>query len=189
MKLQGKVESVFVGSDPSVEKLVRDELEINFEGVVGDRHSGFTRGSGSSTPEHTRDTTIRNDRQWSAVSLEDLVIAASNMGIPSIEPGWIGANFAVSGIPDFSLLPKGSRLIFPNHTVLVVEDENHPCTGAGGSVASKYPDRNLKPNDFPKAAVHRRGILGVVEHPGIIRPNDTFELLVYEPKAYSLPTA
>src|SRR5262245_29918668 len=124
MKLQGKVESVFVGSDSAVEKLVRDALEMTFEGVVGDRHGGYTRKSGSDHPEHERGTVIRNDRQWSAVSLEDLVIAAANMGIPVIEPGWIGANFAVSGVPDFSLLPKGTRLIFPDRAVLVVEDEN-----------------------------------------------------------------
>ena len=37
----------------------------------------------------------------------------------------------VEGIPEFSLLPKGTKLLFPSGAVLLVEGYNPPCAEMG----------------------------------------------------------
>ena len=51
--------------------------------------------------------------------------------------------------------------------------ENDPCTIAGGMIADVH---GITPHSFPKAALHKRGVTGWVEHPGEIRPGDTLEI-------------
>ena len=161
--------------------------ESGLEGIIGDKHAGFTRASDSQTPEYQRGTLIRNNRQWSAVSPEELSLIAESMGIPFIDPAWLGANLALSGIPNLTELPKGTKLRFPEETVLLIEGENMPCTGPGEVIASKYPEKGLKANSFPKAAFGKRGLIGVVERPGIIKLNDVVTVQIYQPKMFSLP--
>lgn len=130
-----------------------------------------------------------NDRQWSAVSPEELEAIARAMGIPCIDPGWLGANLALIGIPNLTKLPEGTRLVFPEHAILLVKGENLPCTGPGEIIATKYPDKGLKANQFPKAAIGRRGLVGTVEEPGngIIRLHDIVMVQVHQPQMYSIP--
>jgi hypothetical protein len=47
--------------------------------------------------------------------------------------------------------------------------ENNPCTIAGALVGDRYGTR---PEAFPKAAIHRRGVTGWVERPGRIAVGD-----------------
>jgi MOSC domain-containing protein YiiM len=110
------------------------------------------------------------------------------MGIDHIDPGWVGANLAFTGISNLMLLPKGTKLIFPSGAVLVVEAENMPCVGAGRVIASKYPDHNLMPNRFPKAAMHKRGLVGVIERAGTVRVGDSVTVEIYEAAGYPLLT-
>ncbi|MBV9349746.1 MAG: MOSC domain-containing protein [Patescibacteria group bacterium] len=188
MKLEGRVDSVY-RSENGVEKYPQQFIEVDLEGILGDSHAGFSRSAGGRKSErrYPRGTKIRNYRQWSAVSIEELAIIAENMGIPSIDPGWIGANVALRGVPEFTQLPKGSTFAFPEKAVLLVEEANLPCTAPGDVIGSKYSGRNFRPNLFPKAAMGRRGLVGVVERPGIIRIDDVVIVEVYEPKIYSLP--
>lgn len=187
MKIKAVVSSVYLGQKGMLEKLPKDSIEVNLEGVVGDTHYGFTKPADSRNKEYVRGTEMRNDRQWSAVSLEELSIIAKEMGVPEINAGWIGSNFAVSGVDDFTKLPKGTKLIFPKDVVLVVEDENKPCIEPGKVISSKYPDLNIKPGLFPKAAIGKRGLIGVIERPGVITIGDEVTINVYKPKSYSLP--
>ena len=70
--------------------------------------------------------------------------------------------------------------------VLVVEAENMPCVGPGKVIASKYPDYNLSPNRFPKAAMHKRGLVGVIEHAGVVHVGDPVTVEIYEAVGYPL---
>lgn len=186
MNLQGTVQALYIGDGSSLEKTPCDMLEFNFEGIVGDKHAGYFKKADARNPEYKRGTLMRNDRQWSAVAPDELAETAQAMGIERIDPAWLGANLAFSGIPHFTLLPKGTKLIFPSGAVLVVEAENEPCVGPGKVVASKYPDQNVTPNRFPKAAIHKRGLVGVVERVGIVRVGDVVTVQVYEAEPYPL---
>lgn len=187
MRLEARVESLYVGDNSGLEKTPQPFLEVNLEGIVGDKHAGFTKGADSRNREYLRGSEMRNDRQWSAVSPEELAVIAELMGIPQIDSGWIGANLALAGISNLTELPKGSKLVFPEDAVLLVEGENMPCVGPGEVIAAKYPDSGLKASQFPKAAYGRRGLVGVVERPGIIKLQDVVTVQVYQPKVYSIP--
>jgi MOSC domain-containing protein YiiM len=184
MNLEGRIEALYVGSAPGPEKIPQPALEVTLEGIVGDKHAGLSRRANVDYPEYTPGTPVRNSRQWSAVSPEELALVAAALGIPYIDPAWLGANLSISGIPKLTTLPKGSKLLFPEGAGLVV---NAPCTSPGEVIASKYPEKELKANLFPKAAYHKRGLVGMVECAGIIRAGDVIRVQVYEPKMYVLP--
>ena len=79
-------------------------ITLNFAGIVGDCHSGLTRKSDSRTLRlYRRDTDIRNVRQLSLLSVEELAEVAAAMDIPEVKPEWVGANLVTSGIPDLTL--------------------------------------------------------------------------------------
>ena len=187
MKVQAIIESLYIGKKAVLEKLPQDSIEVTLTGIVSDSHSGFTKPADSRNHEYPRGSEMRNDRQWSAVSPEELSIIAQLMGVPKIDPGWIGANLSLSGIPNLTNLPKGTKLIFPKDAVLLVEAENLPCVGPGKVIASKYPELGIKPSAFPKAAIGKRGLVGVVERQGTIMLKDVVLVKVYEPIIYSLP--
>ncbi len=180
MTLQGHVDALYLGDAKGLEKSPCESLEFTFEGIFGDKHAGFTKKADARNPEYKRGTLMRNDRQWSAVAPDELAEAARLMGVDHIDPAWVGANLSFTGIPNFTLLPKGTKLIFPSGAVLVVEAENAPCIGPGRIIVAKYPDLKLSPNRFPKAAIHKRGLVGVVERAGIVRVGDAVMVQVYE---------
>ncbi len=186
MNLEGYVQALYVGDAKTLEKTPCETLEFNFEGIVGDKHVGYFKKADARNPEYKRCTLMRNDRQWSAIALDELAETAQVMGIDRIDPSWLGANLAFTGIPHFTLLPKGTKLIFPSGAVLLVEAENEPCVGPGKVIASKYPDHQLSPNLFPKAAIHKRGLVGVVERAGVVHVGDVVTVQVYEAERYPL---
>jgi len=145
-------------------------LHIGLQGIPGDRHYGFTRLAGARERWYKGGTQIRSGRQLTLVAAEDLIAIAARMDLPGIEPGWIGANVVVSGIPQFSLLPWGSRLFFGEGAVLVNEGENAPCRFAGAEIARAYPERAGLDMLFVKAAKESRGIVASVERAGVLAP-------------------
>jgi hypothetical protein len=50
-------------------------------------------------------TVIRNTRQFTMLSLEELAEIAYAMQIPEVLPEWAGANLAIQGIPNLTMLP------------------------------------------------------------------------------------
>ena len=99
----------------------------------------------------------------------------------------VGVNFCFEGIPELSRLPKGTLLTFPSGAQLAVEEFNPPCRDMSESLANKYRTRSgkpLGPTAFSKAAKLSRGIVGVVEAPGVIRPGDPIELEIYRHPAW-----
>ncbi len=157
------------------------------EGIEGDRHAGWTRKADARVPFYPRGTIIRNTRQVSLVSVEELAEMAAALGLPTVEPAWIGANLAIAGVPRFSRLPPLTRLFFPDHCVLALEGENHPCVFPGKALQAANPDVPGLVKHFPKAAIHRRGLVAWVERPGAIRTGDTVRIVVPEQCLYSPP--
>ncbi len=180
INLQGRVDALYLGNAKGLEKTPCESLEFTLEGIAGDKHAGFIKKADARNPEYKRGTHMRNDRQWSAVAPDELTEAAQLMGVDHIDPAWVGANLSFTGIPNFTALPKGTKLIFPSGAVLVVEAENAPCVGPGRVIVAKYPELNLSPNRFPKAAIHKRGLVGVIERAGVVRVGDPVVVQVYE---------
>lgn len=193
VNLQAKIVSVLIGCHPLLETLAEkqafphagylekervSEVRVTMEGFEGDRHAGMTMLANGHTPMYRRGTVIRNSRQVSIVSVEDLQAIAEALGLPEVLPEWLGANLTVSGVPHFSQLPPGARLVFPEQTVLVVEGENGPCVFPGKLISHHSPDTRGLATRFPKAAVHRRGIVAWVERPGTIREGDTAQVIL-----------
>ena len=170
----GRVRAVLVAPDPeSIGSERRPEITLTLAGVEGDRHAGLTMRSGGRTPHYPRGTEIRNSRQVSLVSVEELAEVAATMRLPVILPDWLGANVLLEGIPSLSLLPPSTRLFFEGGAVLAVEGENGPCTNAGAAIQAAYRDVDGLTQLFPKAAIHKRGVVAWVECPGAIAEGDS----------------
>ena len=60
-----------------------DELPLVFEGIPGDVHAGHTRKSGAREPWYPRGTEMRNERQLSILSVEEMRLVARRLIFPS----------------------------------------------------------------------------------------------------------
>lgn len=171
--LTGWVAGVYVGSDrDSLVTTPVQEAHVTLAGFVGDRHAGIAKKAGSREGMYARGTDIRNNRQFSAVSLEELAEIAVAIGVEELHPEWLGANLALRGIPDLTHLPPLSRLVFPGGAVLVVYGENKPCVKPARVIQEFLQTAFDLAELFPRVALGKRGIVGWVECPGIIRPGD-----------------
>lgn len=183
-RLKGWVTGVFIGDKPGIEKTPVGLIVVNRAGIVGDKHAGLTRRAGVRDKGILKGTEIPNDRQWSAVSVEELEEIAKRLGISHIDPAWLGANFAISGIPNLSKQPSGSELILPKAR-LVVAKENTPCINPGEVIAEHYKNTETptQPSKFVKAAWERRGVVGLVADggEGTITIGDPFEIVIFKP--------
>jgi MOSC domain-containing protein YiiM len=163
-----------------------ESVVATYEGFTGESHAGLTRSSCTRTlKQFPVGTEIRNSRQISIVSSEELAIIAEGMEIPVLEPMWVGANLVFEGIPDLTDLPPSSRLIFENGTSLVVDMENSPCRHPADLIETFHPGHGKK---FAKHALGRRGLVGWVERGGSIALGDkaivhTVQQRLYKPLA------
>ena len=182
-KLQALVVSVHAGSNGDMSKEEHPAIEAALDGIVGDAHRSYVRKAwaGDKQPEGT---VRRNERQWSAVSVEELAEIQEAMDLSEApSPTALGANLCLSGIRGLSLLPKGSVLRFPSGAELLVEEYNPPCHDMGKKLAAMHVTRSGEPllsTAFSKAAKLSRGLVGVVEVAGIIRAGDKVEVELYE---------
>lgn len=163
------------------------EARAILEGLEGDRHAGFTRRADARVPQYPRGTEIHNSRQVSLVAEEELAQIAANLGVPVVEPEWIGANLVLRGVPNLSRLPPMTRIYFPELAALALEGENHPCLFPGKAIQHAYPDMLGLAKRFPKAALHLRGVVGWVERAGIIRVGDKVRIEIPEFAPYLVP--
>ncbi len=174
-ELVGRLVSVYVGDNEDLSKEGRASVEAKLDGFAGDKHRGFERVAwrGDKDPEGT---VRRNERQWSGVSVEELSIIGKKMDLKEpLTAATLGANLCVEGIPNFSQLPKSARLVFPSGAVLAVEEGNPPCSDMGEQITAKYTTQAGEPaagHLFPSRAFGLRGVVGVVDVPGVIQAGD-----------------
>ncbi|MGB1239918.1 MAG: MOSC domain-containing protein [Pseudomonadales bacterium] len=185
--LVAKIEGLYV--NPSRESglvsVAQQKVNCDYTGIQGESHGGETRLSCSRVgAQYPKKTEIRNVRQISLISREELQAIADNMGIPELDPSWLGPNILVSGIPDFSLIPPSSRLITAAGTSLTVDMCNGPCRFVGDVIEAHYPGKG---KFFVKAALNMRGVTAWVECCGELKVGDEFVLHV--PKQPHYPHA
>ena len=185
-KTIGRIEALYQGvRGENLIKHARPSLKAELDGFVGDRHGSFERESWGIGDKQPAGVVRRNERQWSAVSQEELAKISQEMDLcEPVNAGSIGANLCISGVPNLSQLPKGTIFKFPSNAELMVEEYNPPCKGVSKKIASLHTTISgepLKENAFSEAAKFSRGLVGVIEVAGEINEGDQFEVLIYEP--------
>ncbi len=152
------------------------EATLTYAGVPGEVHGGLTRPSCSRvTSQHPRGTEIRNVRQLSVISTEELADIAVACGLDDLDPTYAGASLVIKGIPDFTHLPPSSRLQFPDGATLVVDMKNRPCHLPAKPINADHPGAGDK---FKAAAKDKRGVTAWVEREGQMRIGDPVRLHV-----------
>lgn len=167
--LTGRVEAIFTNpdGDETSDTAGAERIRATFAGLEGDPYAGLTRPSCARTRrQYSPGTTIRNVRQLTIVSAEELALIGEAMGLPEpVHPTWVRANLVVSGFPDFTQLPPSSRLILEDGASLVIDMENQACKFPGGLIDRHHPGSGKL---FMKAAFGRRGVTAWVEREGDI---------------------
>lgn len=182
-KLKATVVSVHASDGEGLSKDQQQSIIVELDGVVGDRHRSFSREAwaGDKQPKGTE---RRNERQWSAVSVQELADISAALALDEpLTAGTLGANICLDGVEDFSQLPKGTTLRFPSGAELIIEEYNPPCLDMGTKIANTLATKSGEPlenTDFSKAAKLTRGVVGTVEVAGIINPGDPIEITPYE---------
>ena len=159
------------------------EVEVSYAGIAGEAHGGLTRPSCSRVvAQYTKGTEIRNVRQFSVLSAEDLAVIAAKMGLERIDPGWVGASLVVEGIPDFTHVPPSARLQGPDGVALVVDMENRPCHLPAKVIDGYAAGFGRR---FKQAAEGRRGVTAWVEREGVLRVGDMLRLHIPDQPVWS----
>ncbi len=169
-KLEGTVDALFVAAGKDFITAPVSSLNLTFDGIQGDHHSGQTRKSGGREPWYPRGTVMRNERQISLLAFDELAAAATEMGIAEIQPEWIGGNIVIGGLANFSMLPPRTLLFFEGGVTIKIDGQNAPCRLSGRSIAEGAGGNDVEgiALAFKDAAKRRRGLVGWVEKPGII---------------------
>ena len=181
--LIAKVVSVHAGSSDQLSKDEQSSIIVELDGVVGDRHRSYSRAAWAGDKQ-PKGTVRRNERQWSAVSVEELAEIQEAMDLTEpLTATTLGANLCFEGIAELSRLPKGTIMRFPSGAELMVAEYNPPCLDMGTKLAETMQTRSgapLESTRFSKASKLLRGVVGVVEVAGIINPGDEVEITLYE---------
>ena len=182
-KIVAKIVSVHSGSNDDLSKEEHASIRVELDGIVGDRHRSYVRDT-YKVDKQPYGTVRRNERQWSAVSVEELASISAEMNLKEgITAASVGANLCIEGIPELSRLPKGTLLQFPSGTELMVEEFNPPCSDMGKIQASVHQTQSGEPvsdTAFSRAAKLSRGVVGVVEAAGTISAGDEVTFVLYE---------
>ncbi len=154
-----------------------ERVTLGWGGLEGDRHFGLTMKAGVRQQHHPKGTELRNARQLSILSVEELALIAASLSIAHVAFEWLGGNLCLEGREALTQLEPSTRLLFPSGACLVVDSENQPCRGPGKIVASHWPQAKDLATRFVKAAHRRRGLVAWVERPGTIEAGDAVELV------------
>ena len=159
------------------------QISMTFQGLEGEAHSGLTRPSCERvTSQYAKGTEIRNVRQVSILSEEEMAATAEAMGLPRLDPSWVGANIVLRGIPDFTQIPPSSRLIAENGASLTVDMENAPCQFPAREIEAEHPGRG---KGYKSAAKGRRGVTAWVEREGEIALGSKLRLHIPPQRIYA----
>ncbi|HMQ58291.1 MAG TPA: molybdenum cofactor sulfurase [Rhizobiaceae bacterium] len=186
-KLVGRVEGVYRADGKDFVTRAVSHLDCGFDGIAGDLHSGLTRKAGAREPWYPRGMEMRNERQITLLTPDELAFSAAAMGIAEIRPEWIGGNLLIGGIARLSMLPRGTLLFFSGGVTLKVDDQNGPCRYSGAAIARHVgrADDAALALAFVPAAKRRRGLLAWVEKPGRIEAGEAVRAQIPEQWIYT----
>lgn len=171
-----------VPADSGIQAEPVEQLELGFPGVQGARHEGANRPSCVRVKNlYPQGTEIRNVRQLTILSQEEMSQIAKAMETGALDPRYLGASIVVRGIPDFTHIPPSSRLQGPDAVTLTVDMENRPCVLPGREIEADHAGLGAR---FKPAAEGRRGITAWVERPGALRLGDRLKLFVPDQRAW-----
>jgi hypothetical protein len=178
-ELNGRVIGLYIANDPnSILSNSIQKIEVSLEGFSGDKHSGWTKPSDGRTKFYPRGTTIRNSRQVSIVSEEELGEVARSIKVDGIKPEWLGANILIGGIPNLTGLKPNTRFFFSGGVVLLITSDNLPCSLMTEEIMKHHPNRPELKNEIIPAAMTKRGLVAVVELPGFITRNEEVRVVI-----------
>ena len=180
-------EVVWLGHVPAETGTIRsgaaDQIDLRFEGQAGARHEGVNRVSCIRVRDlYTEGTEIRNVRQLTILSAEQLDTIAAEMDLETLDPGLLGATLVLRGIPDFTHIPPASRLQASSGLTLTVDMENLPCLYPAREIEMEQPGHGAA---FKPAAANRRGVTAWVERPGTLTLGDSLTLFVPDQRAWA----
>ena len=91
--LTGRTVRVLIGTECK-NLVTRDvsEVKVTSEVFAGDNHEGLTRPADVRVKWFPRGVPIRNTRQVSLVSTEELALIAGALELPQVQAAWLGAN-------------------------------------------------------------------------------------------------
>ena len=160
----------------ALESAALPRLRASFAGPQGEAHGGLTRPACSRVsalyPLHTE---IRNVRQFSILSVEEMALIARDMGLQDLDPALVGATMVIEGIPDFSHVPPSSRLQGAGGATLVVDMNNLPCNFPARPIEARHKGFGKA---FKPAAAARRGVTAWVEREGAFELGETVTLFI-----------
>lgn len=170
----------WLGHVPSREASLRaipaQAVDVTLDGFPGEDHGGATRASCVRVrSQYTPGTEIRNTRQLSILSAEELAQTAAAMGLERIDPAWVGASIIIEGIPDFTHVPPASRLMSDSGVGIAIDIENRPCIYPGKEIEAEAEGFGKL---YKPAAKGRRGVTAWVEHGGHLAVGDVLTLHV-----------
>ncbi|UOA31104.1 Putative metal-sulfur cluster biosynthesis proteins YuaD [Sulfitobacter sp. DSM 110093] len=170
----------WLGMVPPDRKNIRStplkETFASYAGFKGDFHAGLTRPACVRVRNlHAKGTEIRNTRQLSILSAEEMAQIAAAIDLSELDPTLLGTSIIIGGIPDFTLIPPGSRLQNAQGTTLVVDIENGPCNLPAREIESEAPGHG---KGFKAAAQGKRGVTAWVEREGPLALGDEMRLFV-----------
>jgi len=180
----GKV--VWLGHVPGHSGSIRAQsiqsLELAFAGDENARHHGVNRPSCVRVKNlYPTGTEIKNVRQLSILSSEELDQIIAAIDLDDLDPGLLGASLILRGIPDFTHVPPSSRIQAPSGLTLTIDMENRPCNLPGREIEAEAKGHGKA---FKKAAEHRRGVTAWVERPGKLTVGDSLKLFVPDQRAW-----
>ena len=159
------------------------QLELGFDGDAGARHAGANRASCVRVKNlYPQGTEIRNVRQLTILSEEELALIAADMGMEKVDPAHLGVSIVVRGIPDFTFVPPASRLQGPDGVTVVTDTENRPCIFPAKEIEKDHAGFGPK---FKPAAKNRRGITAWVERPGKLAVGQPLRLFIPDQRPWA----
>ncbi|MBV7378288.1 MOSC domain-containing protein [Maritimibacter dapengensis] len=160
-----------------------ETARLTWEGIEGESHGGLTRRACIRVSTlHPEAVEIRNTRQLTILSAEEIAETARELGMDVLDPALMGASIVIEGIPDLTYLPPSARLQTAGGATMVVDGVNHPCVITGKSVEAAHPGKGV---GYKPAAMHRRGVVAWAERPGELALGDEVTLTVPKQRAWA----
>jgi hypothetical protein len=164
-----------------------ETLEIDYLGIIGDRHRRATRHStGREKHLYPAGTPIREQRHVTAISPHDLDIMTKDLGV-DVTPELLGINLVIGSASgkeySLSALPQNTYLVFaderatelPRPPIATLRNYTlqQGCDIAGKTIAHHYGNPALQKH-FVNASKFNRGIVLTVQQPinkpAVIKP-------------------